>query len=744
MVALFVLYIVAMAAATFVEKGSSTAVAREWFYGSVWFIALQGLLGLNFIAMSIDRKMWQNRRWGLLILHYGFVVALIGALTTHILGVEGIIHVRTGENQSTVTDTKGAPIGRLPFELTLNDFTVERYGGTSAASNYISQVTAGGDEQTISMNNPLRKDGWRIYQMSFDSDERGAWYSASYDSTGTTISYIGYLMIVLGMILALCARGSHLRRMIASLGVLAICILPSMAANKDDVVKRFERLVVENPTGRMQSVGSYADDLMRKIAKSNHIGNQGASEILLGILTDPYTWSMRSLIADTAGVSVAFISLIATDGSYKLGTRVETIERKAPTDRNKAEKELLKFNERVNILDNLLTGKMFDIFPRENSPYWYSPGEKQEIAADFASMPKDSLLVGKIWGWFADQYRTGNYDKAAEILDMIATYQQAKSPAAAKLESKIEAELLLTRTTPFRWGGYLLMTLGLLLVAVSITRMISSRKLRIEGISLTSLTIAVWLMVTTGIILRWYISGRAPMSSAYETMVFVGWATTLVGFLFARRSLITFALSTFLSGVLLFVSNLSWMDPQITPLVPVLNSPWLIAHVAVITSSYSFFGVCFLLGLTTLTMIALSPKKLSHRISELTAINTIAANIGLMLLVAGTFLGAVWANESWGRYWGWDPKETWALITIIAYSILTHIHLTPSKNPPYRFALLSVISLGSVLMTFFGVNYFLSGMHSYGSDSTPPTLWIIAIIYLIIISLALLIPRLKR
>lgn len=743
MVALFLIYIAALAAATFVEKGSGTAFAREWFYDAIWFIALQGLLVVNFIAMSVVRRMWQSKKWGLLILHYGLVVVLIGALTTHIVGVEGVVHARVGYLASDVVDQKGVAVAELPFELKLDHFEVQRYGGSTAAANYISQVTADGANHSISMNNPLRYGGWRIYQMSFDNDELGAWYSASYDTLGTTISYVGYLMLFVGMILSLMGRGSRFRRLVSSLGVLVICVLTA-SADKGEVIYKFERLVVESPTGRMQSVGSYADDLVRKISRRTITVDgvkMGASEVLLGILTNPYQWSEREIIADTAGRNVAFTSLIASDGSYAIGERVTEIEHKAPVERNKAEKDVLKFNERVNILDNLLTGRMFDIFPRGGTPYWYSPGQKEQIAADFVAMPKDSLLVGKIWEWFAAEYRAENYEKSAQILDMIATYQNAKSAEAKAMQPKIEAELLLVKTTPFRWGGYFSMTLGLLLVAVALIKMVTAKKLNVATISLTTLAVGVWVMVSAGIVLRWYVSGRAPMSSAYETMVFVGWATTLAGLCFAKRSMITFALAVFLSGVLLFVSNLSWMDPQITPLVPVLNSPWLIAHVAVITSSYSFFGVCFLLGVTTLAMIAIAPKRLEKRVAELSTINSLAATIGLVLLVTGTFLGAVWANESWGRYWGWDPKETWALVTIVVYAILIHVHLVPSRNEHYRFALLSIVALGSVLMTFFGVNYFLSGMHSYGADSAPPTLWVIFISYVALTSVLAVVAR---
>ncbi len=747
MVALLTLYILFLALATIVEKRSGTELAREVIYNAVWFYALQALLVLSFVATSIKRKMFTSKRWGLLVLHYGFVVILIGAFISSVFSIDGIVHIRKGQSSNIVTDNRGIEIEQLLFEIELSDFTVERYGGSSAASNYRSDLIIDGQHYLTQMNAPLNYGGWKFFQASFDTDEQGTYLSAAYDGVGTAVSYIGYSMLLLGFVMLLVGKRSRFKR-VASTLVLFLAVSVSVSGQNrqseeyKNLIEKFERVIVESKTGRMQSVGSYADDLMRKITKSTKIDNLSSSEVLLGILTNSYLWCEKPLIADTTGELVTFMSLIAPGGEYLLGERVFDIEHTPPTQRNKAQKEVLKFNERVNIVDNLLTGQMFDIFPREGTPQWYSPGDVSLIAVDFEGMHKDSLLVSKIWGWFASELEAENYQRATEVLDMISIYQKAKNSDAKEMDSRIEAELLLVKLNPLRLSGYILMTLGLLLVGCFVALSVGAgRWNKVVGNSLSLLSIVVWLGVTASIVLRWYISGRAPMSSSYETMVFVGWATLLVGLFFIARSRIAFALSVFLCGVLLFVSNLNWMDPQITPLVPVLNSYWLIIHVAVITSSYSFFGVCFLLGVASLVMIVAAPRRLESKIAELTAINSLSATIGLLLLTLGTFIGAVWANESWGRYWGWDPKETWALITMIVYAVLTHIHLLYHKQElstqlyitkslfSYTYAVGSVVALGSVLMTFFGVNYFLSGMHSYGGDSAPPALWLIFGIY---------------
>jgi len=247
--------------------------------------------------------------------------------------------------------------------------------------------------------------------------------------------------------------------------------------------------------------------------------------------------------------------------------------------------------------------------------------------------------------------------------------------------------------------------------------------------------LAVFLFHTYGMGMRWYIAGYAPWSNSYETMVYVAWATVFAGWLFARRSLLTFALATLFGGVILFVSGLNWMDPQINPLVPVLKSPWLMFHVAVIVGAYGFFGISCLLGLVNLVMMSFKKAVLAQRIKELSIINEMSLLIGLALMTIGTFLGAIWANESWGRYWGWDPKETWALVTMIVYAIVTHLHLVPFRNSLWLFNIASVVAFYSVLMTFFGVNYFLSGMHSYGQNDHVGGMFVYLLLSVLLVAL---------
>jgi cytochrome c-type biogenesis protein CcsB len=236
-----------------------------------------------------------------------------------------------------------------------------------------------------------------------------------------------------------------------------------------------------------------------------------------------------------------------------------------------------------------------------------------------------------------------------------------------------------------------------------------------------------FLLHTIGLVARWYISGHAPWSNGYESVVYVAWAAMFAGLIFGRKYPLVVGTAAFLSGIALFVAHLSWMNPEVTNLVPVLKSYWLAIHVAIITASYGFIRLSAFLGILVLILIIFRNKsngaKVTGYIYQLTSINELSAMVGLYSLTIGTFLGGVWANESWGRYWGWDPKETWALITVVIYSFIAHMRLIPSLRGVYSYNMASVVGMLSVLMTYFGVNYYLSGLHSYGKGVADGIHW---------------------
>lgn len=559
----------------------------------------------------------------------------------------------------------------------------------------------------------------------------------------------------------------------------------------DEEVTRFGRILVQTPQGRIEPIDTYASELLRKLYHRDHYRQLDGTRWLLSLLYDPTRWthepllrvSDKSLIKElrqghkqqahhnASGTPLnrylALSELFTSHGDYILSDQIEAAYAKPVRLRNKRDKELIKLDEKVNILYNLLSGKMVAIFPstplpsptaqsthlskqtdqesvrseltradrdnlqdslnkshssanstisREGSALsrlgWYSVGD------ELCGLPEaDSLFITQTLPAYIAALNDSTHTATAYrlgLLKAIEHFQQKGAAGTLPTPAQINAELFYNHADIFRtaFRGYLL--LGFLLLLVSLWRPPLQRchvKACLLPRLLTVLIVLLFLWQSVGLGLRWYISGRAPWTNAYESMVYVGWITVLAGLIFARRSTLTLALATLMGGVILFVSNLNWLDPQITPLVPVLKSYWLMIHVSVITASYGFFGIGAITGLASLLAIIVG-----HPRRELRIIGELSLWIGLVLLAAGIFLGAIWANESWGRYWGWDPKETWALITLLVYAFITHSYHIPRLNNDFAFASLSLVAIATVLMTFFGVNYYLSGLHSYGGS----------------------------
>lgn len=317
------------------------------------------------------------------------------------------------------------------------------------------------------------------------------------------------------------------------------------------------------------------------------------------------------------------------------------------------------------------------------------------------------------------------WENLAPAIAKIKDYQKEHGGGIYLSDKKVQAEIFLNHANffsklilPYILVG--LMIFGCVLICIIKNKIIAPWAQR----SLYTLALLCVLVHTAGLLLRWYVSEHSPWSNAYESMLYVTWASGVAGVVFFRRYNLALAASMFLGGIGLFVANLGFMDPQITPLVPVLKSYWLNIHVSIITASYGFLALCFILGLITLVLFACRGGKRGERIDwsilSLCALNEMSMIIGILMLSVGNFLGGVWANESWGRYWSWDPKETWALISIGVYAIVLHIRFLKPQNLPYIFSLSSVVAFYSILMTYFGVNYYLSGMHSYGAGDPVP------------------------
>ena len=758
------IYALGLASATFLEKYYGTAAAKAMIYYSPLFFLLQGLMALNFLAILFQRKGLNRGRWGFLLTHIALLVILAGAMVSHVIGEEGILHLREGEcsDQLQIETDRGTLRYALPFEVELVHFTLARYPGSASPSAYESELLVHVDGQTIpvrvSMNNVLDVKGYRFFQASYDPDEKGTVLSVNRDVEGRNITYTGYLLLLAGLLYSLFGSHTRFRQLARQLnklggkvliGIVGCCCCLSAwaqtavsAAPAEEIVlrqvvdpshaARFGRLPMQSPAGRMMPINTFSSELLRKLHKADRFGQLNGDQFLLSLLAMPEKWVHIPLIAfsnqalanyyELSTPACAYVELFDTNGHYKLQERLEAAYAKMPAQRNTFDKDLIKLDEQINIFHQLIRYQWLPIFPLRGDPAhkWYAPGEDLS-----AFSGKDSLFVSQIMGWYLQEVREGlktdDWKKADEVLAMIDTYQQAQEEILDIRPAKMEAEIRYNQLDLFRQckKGYLILG-GLLLVCAFAALFNPRRSLRYVMRGLIGLIIGIFLLHIYGMGMRWYIGGYAPWSNSYETMVYVAWATVCAGLFFLRKSTLTFALATLFGGVILFVSGLNWMDPQIGTLVPVLKSPWLMFHVAVIVGAYGFFGISCLIGLTNLVMMSLPRQRTSQlvemRIRELSLVSEMSLWVGLALMTVGTFLGAIWANESWGRYWGWDPKETWALITMIVYAIVTHLRMAKDGCSLWLFNLLSVIAFYSVLMTFLGVNYLLSGMHSYGQN----------------------------
>lgn len=761
------IYSFGLASATILENKMGTEAAKMLIYYSPLFIFLQLLLVVNFILILLNSNFVKKGKWALIVIHLALVMILGGALTTFLFGKEGQVHIREGEktNQLVMHTSKGIKTETLPFELELIDFRLNRYPGSQSPSSYESDLLLHVDGEvvkaTVFMNNVLDLKGYRFFQASYDQDELGTILSVNKDVAGRIITYTGYILLLAGFLLMFILPNSRFRKLgkklkeiknkakIIALVVLFSSIpLYSIAQHKSIIEEikqinipiehsdQFGSLPVQF-RGRIIPMNTFSSEILRKLHKETAIHNMNSDQFLLSLFAMPQTWMHIPFIAVDEG-HVSYHQFFDEQGNYRLLSQLHDIYHRPPNERTEAQKKLIKLDEQINIFYSLITYSIPNVFPNpdDSTNTWYSPGAA-EVNNMFSNYLNETALA----------INNNKWDRADEALKIISNYQLEKDNASLINPNRIEAELKYNRLNIFNFSKIGYFIVGGILLILSFSQLIRKRIwLRYAIIILTIGVILIFIYHMFGMGLRWYISGYAPWSNSYETMVYVAWATVLAGLVFGRNSSITLALATLFGGVILFVSSLNWMDPQINTLVPVLKSPWLMFHVAVIVAAYGFFGISFLIGITNLSVMtfAKNNNSISLRVNELSVINNMSLLIGVALMTIGTFLGAVWANESWGRYWGWDPKETWALITIVVYAIVAHLHLVKRWNNIWLFNLLSVFAFSSVLMTYLGVNYFFSGMHSYGQVGGSSSVFLyIAIAFVAIALLGVLAFRNK-
>ena len=745
---LFVVYAILMATATILEKFYGTSVAKGIIYYSPLFFIIQLLLCAAFVCTSIQKRLFTVKKWHYSLLHGAFIIILAGAGVTHFWGKEGIIHLREGEKCDFFWLKEGNVQAELPFELELQDFKLIRYPGSLSPSSYESYLkiytTHGVHETKVYMNNVLDIEGYRFFQASYDEDERGSVLSVSYDSMGRNITYFGYICLFIGLVGCMFSSNSRfmsarrrLSRLTVSAMVAAIMSLGgSMTCNANDIPQHhldaFGRLTMQSANGRMIPVNTFAEELLKKFDMHNGL-SISSEQLLLEIITDAPKWANTPIIPiENKDIKhkygwvrdrISYRDVFSEEGKYILADDIAFIHHKLPEQRNNYDKDMIKLDERINIVHQLFNFQLLRIFPSPDGKannLWLAAGDDLSIV--------DPITSDTIRSMF-DNYRASvqmgldnkEWSEADKALETIDKYQKAHGGYLIN-EKKIKAEIIYNKHNFFDICKKIDLIAGGLLLILTFYSWFYPNSFFLRRVKrLLVFCIGTGLLIhSCTLILRWYISGYAPWSNSYETMVSIAWVSAMGGILFSKRDSMMCALATLLGGIALFVSELNWMDPQITPLVPVLKSPWLMFHVAALMASYGFLGICCLIGTINLVLTKFSLKYeiISIQIKRLTLINEMLLIIGLIFMVIGIFLGAVWANESWGRYWGWDPKETWALISMIVYAFILHVHWFYPTTNSKRFNLLSQLGFLSVLMTYFGVNYFLNGMHSYGNTSS--------------------------
>ena len=667
-------------------------------------------------------------------------------------------------NGLNFTLSYGARYLQTPFFIKLKDFQLERYAGSMSPSSFASEVSVI-DGQTekdyrIFMNNVLNYKGYRLFQSSYDKDEKGTILSVNHDWWGTLLTYIGYGLLFLGILLTFFSYNTRFRMLSMKLKrmkqktflllfaftfsfssgsamELDVNVDSLLQANLIDIThaKRAELILVQDNGGRVKPLSTLASEYIRKISRKQELYGQSSTQILIGMMSNPVAWGNISIIKvsnpelkavlGTQKKRITFIQLFEKDGTYKLNKLVEDAYSKQPKNQDKFDKDVIAVDERVNLCYLIFSGGFLRLFPLANDSnnVWH-PYSKNEL---FSS--NDSLFVTNIMSMYFNAIKSAKTDKdwttATEILNYIQKFQEKYGAEVIPTSYKIKLETQYNHLQLFSKLFMVYLMLGFLLLVFVITQIFKERKWLNALVKILKFLIySSFALHTVGLIVRWIISGHAPWSNGYESMIYIAWATLFSGVLFSRKSALTLVATTIVSSLLLMVAHLNWLDPEITNLVPVLKSYWLMIHVAIITASYGFLALGAMLGLFALWLIFISNfsknRKLDLVCEEITIVNEKSLIIGLYMLTIGTFLGGIWANESWGRYWGWDPKETWAMVSILVYAIILHLRFIPALQNKYVFNLASLVGIWSIIMTYFGVNYYLSGLHSYAAGDPMP------------------------
>ena len=745
---LYILVLVCMAAATIVEKSQGTDYAHAHYYGAWWFILIWAVLAALGAFYIIKRKV---KCASTLALHLSFIIILAGALLTHISAKRGMIHLRIGQPTDTYMaqdEEQGMKEEKLPFSLCLQKFEAKMHDGTNAVADYSSKFTViDGDDKSegeVSMNNIYSHRSYRLYQSSYDEDGKGSVLAINADPYGIPVTYTGYALLFISLVWMLFDPKGGYRKLLKSpllkKGALMTALILSMG--------NIQTLHAESATGNLQNavlpketaekfgelhilyndricpVQTFALDFCKKIYGARSYQGLTAEQVLSGWVFYGNTWANEPFIKIKSGEMKTAMNLPdyaslntffnREMGGYTIGQYVQEYYN---GQQDKFHQQAADIDGKIQIIMELREGVSLKVLPytftknvkaTKDHPFikagtttWFSPVDKLPQAVE----QQHALYIKNVFSLLNGDVKAGNISRVNEFFVKMKKYQEVSSGNSLPTATQYKAERI---NNAFPFATILFManlTLGFIALFYTIYRMTKKREIKVLNIALPILLGISFLALTFGLALRWIISGNIPMSNGYESMLTVAWFVMLISILMQLRIRIVMVFGFLISGFFLLVSHINQMDPAIGQMMPILNSPLLSIHVSIIMMSYALLSLTFICGIMGICLR-------SHG-EELQALSRIFLYPALTTMGFGIFIGAIWANVSWGNYWSWDSKETWALITFMIYAVVVHTQSLPVFRKPLVYHIYITLAFLSIAMTYFGVNYFLTGMHSY-------------------------------
>ena len=728
--------------ATILEKIYGTDFVNEYIYSSVPFVILWGVTAITSLLYIIKSKL--HRQPVIFLLHLSLLFILAGAFTTWIYGEQGTMRVRQGEQQTSFTDSKGIS-HQLPFSITLNQFEIIYYKGTLAPMDFISHISVADKDchrqiqGKVSMNHIFSYQHYRFYQSGYSEDNEGSVFSVSHDPYGIGITYAGYTLLLLSTVFFFFSPQSRFRQLLKSpllhRSLTVILLLFAFSLNSNflkanstspkvlprEVAEHFGDLYILY-NNRICPLQTFARDFTVKLYGSSSYKGLTPEEVLTGWLFYYDSWKNEPIIRIKSNEARKLLEIegnyarlkdyISTINEYKLEKMMNHIRSgEQVTDKRGIEEA----DEKFNIINLVCTGAMMKIFPCRNiagkTLEWYS--QSDQLPQD---MDNDKwVFIRKSMSYVNEMIVMKKYNDACLLLEKIKKYQQKECDGLLPADNKFKAEKIYNQFDYSKSVAMACICIGLICFIYYCHCMASQKRTSRKAIII--LNILLWIVFTylsAAICLRGYVSNHLPLSNGFETMQFMAWCTLLLTFLLQRKFAMLLPFGFLLCGLTLMVSMLGESNPQITQLMPVLQSPLLSIHVVVIMIAYSLLAFIMLNGVTAV-ILHQSQKECKEQIERLQIISQIILYPAIFLLAIGIFIGAVWANVSWGRYWGWDPKEVWALITMLVYALALHPISLPWFHRTMFFHVFCITAFITVLITYFGVNFLLGGMHSYAN-----------------------------